>query len=126
MQEEQQNSYLLITASSIDYSKFESFPNVPDEISAELLSSILECEVLAAVTDRYDFEISIKAAERKRRIEDSTHMPLTEINDKPKFPKSFQSYLGNSNKKTNMVKYLSKNGEEKTCVEVSFLIKLKA
>ena len=53
-------------------------------------------------------------------------MPLTEINDKPKFPKSFQSYLGNSNKKTNMVKYLSKNGEEKTCVEVSFLIKLKA
>ena len=31
---------------SIDYSKFEGFSNVADEISAKLLSSFLECEVL--------------------------------------------------------------------------------
>ena len=39
---------------SIDYSKFERFSNVADEISAKLLSSILECELLVAVTDGYD------------------------------------------------------------------------
>ena len=33
---------------SIDYSKFERFPNVVDEISTKLLSSFLECEVLVA------------------------------------------------------------------------------
>ena len=31
---------------SIDYSKFERFSNVADEISAKFLSSYLECEVL--------------------------------------------------------------------------------
>ena len=40
---------------SIDYSKFERFSNVDDEISTKLLSSILECELLVAVTDGYDF-----------------------------------------------------------------------
>ena len=32
--------------------------------------------------------------------------------DNQKFPKLFQSYLGNSNNKTSLVKYLFKNGEE--------------
>ena len=59
---------------SIDYSKFKRFSNVADEISAKLLSSFLECEVRVAVTDRYNFEISIKASDRKHRTEDSAHM----------------------------------------------------
>ena len=45
---------------SIHYSKFERFSNVADEISAKLLSSFLEYEVLAVVPDRYGFEFSIK------------------------------------------------------------------
>ena len=40
---------------STDYSKFERFSNAADEISTKLLSSFLECEVLVAVTDGYDF-----------------------------------------------------------------------
>ena len=43
---------------------------------------------------------------RKRWIEGSTHMQEIEIIDSQKFPKSFQSYLGNSNNKTNLVKQL--------------------
>ena len=49
---------------SIDYNKFERFSNVADEISTKLLSSFLESEVLVAVTDGYDFEFSIEAAEK--------------------------------------------------------------
>ena len=64
---------------SIDYSKFERFSNVADEISARLLSNIFECEVLFLVLDRYDFKCSIKTAERKRRTEDSTHTHEIEI-----------------------------------------------
>ena len=52
---------------STDYSKFKRFSNVVDEISTKFLSSFLEWEVLVAVTHGYDFEFSIKAAERKRR-----------------------------------------------------------
>ena len=58
---------------SIDYSKFEIFSNVADEISVKLLSSFLEYEVLVAVTDRYNFEFPIKVAERKYQTEDTTH-----------------------------------------------------
>ena len=64
---------------SIDYSKFERFSKVADEISTKPLSSFLECEVLVAVLDRYDFEFSVKAAERERQTEDSTHMQEIEI-----------------------------------------------
>ena len=91
---------------SIVYSKLERFSNVADEISTKLLSSFLECEVLVTVTDGYDFEFSIEAAERKRRTEDSTHTQEIKIVDSQKFPKSFQSYLGNPNNKTNLVKQL--------------------
>ena len=50
---------------SVDYSKFERFSNVADEISTKFLSSLLECEVLVAVIDGYDFELSIEIAEKK-------------------------------------------------------------
>ena len=65
----------------IDYSKVERFSNVVDEVSAKLLSSFLEYKVLVVVTDRYDFEFSIKAADRKRRTEDSAHIQEIEIID---------------------------------------------
>ena len=61
---------------------------------------------VVAVTDGYDFEFSIETAERKCRTGDSTHMQKIEIIDSEKFPKSFQSYLGNTNNKTNLVKQL--------------------
>ena len=54
---------------SIDYNKFEGLSNVADEISTKFLLSFLECEVLVAVTDGYDFEFSIEAAERKHGTE---------------------------------------------------------
>ena len=40
----------------IDYSKFERFSNVADEVSAKLLLSFLEYEVLVVVTGQCDFE----------------------------------------------------------------------
>ena len=79
---------------SIDYSKFERFSNVADEASTKLLSSFLECEVLVAVTDAYDFEFSIEAAERKSRTEDSTHMQDIEIIDRQKFQSHLKVTLG--------------------------------
>ena len=36
---------------STDYSKFERFSNVADDISAKLLSNFLECEALVVVPD---------------------------------------------------------------------------
>ena len=56
-------------------------------LSAKALSSFLECEVLVVVSDRYDFEFSIKGAERKGRTEDSTHIQEIETNDNRKCPK---------------------------------------
>ena len=79
---------------------------VADEISTKLLLSFLECEVLVAVIDGYDFEFSIEAAERKRRTEDSTHMQEIKIIDSQEFPMSIQNDLGYSNNKTNWVKQL--------------------
>ena len=60
--------------------------------------------MLVVIPDRYGFEFSIKAAERKHRTEDSTHIQETEIIDNRKVPKPIQSYLGNSNNKTSLVK----------------------
>ena len=40
---------------SFDYNKFEKFSNVADEISAKVLSSFLECEVLVVILDWYGF-----------------------------------------------------------------------
>ena len=92
---------------SIDYNKFERFSIAADEISAKLLSSFLECEVLIVVPDPCDFKFSIKAAERKLPLEDSTHMQEIEIIGNLKVPpRSFQSCRGNSNNKINLVKYV--------------------
>ena len=66
----------------VNYNKFdnfERFSNAADEISTKLLSSVLKCHVLVAVPDRCDFEFLTKAAERKRRTEDSTHVQEMEI-----------------------------------------------
>ena len=73
----------------IDYSKFERFSNVADEVSAKLLSSFLEYEVLVVVTDQYDFEFSIKTADRKRQTEDSAHIQEIEIIDNRNLLQSF-------------------------------------
>ena len=97
---------------STDYNKFERISNVADEISANLLSSFLECEVLVVVPDRYNFKFSIKAAERKHRTHDSTHMQKIEIIGNRKDPESFQNCFGNSNNKTNLVKYVFQKQRE--------------
>ena len=89
---------------SIDYSKFKKFSNIADEISAKLLSNFLESEVMVAGPDQCDFEFSIKTAERKRWTEDSNHYRKLKLLITKKFQKSFQSYLGNSNNKTSLVK----------------------
>ena len=60
----------------------------------------------AVLPDRYDFEFSKKASERKHLTEDSIHIPEIWIIDNRKLPESFQSCLGNSNNRTNQAKYL--------------------
>ena len=47
---------LIAILQSINYSKFDRFFNAADELLTKLLSNFLECEVLVAVTDGYDFE----------------------------------------------------------------------
>ena len=59
---------------TIDFSQFERFSNVADEISEKLLSNFLDCEVLVVVLHQHDFKFSIKAVERKRWTEVSTHI----------------------------------------------------
>ena len=68
--------------------------------------------MLVVIPDRYGFEFSIKAAERKYRTEDSTHTQETEIIDNRKVPKPIQSYLGNSNNKTSLVKQVFQKWRE--------------
>ena len=45
------------------------------------MSSVLEYEVLVGVTEPYDFEFSIKAADRKRRRADRAHTQEIEVID---------------------------------------------
>ena len=71
---------------SIDYSKFERFSNVADEISTKLLSNFCNCKVLVGVPDWYNFEFSIKVAERKQWTDESTHLQEIEIIDNWKTP----------------------------------------
>ena len=102
-----------------DYNKFERFSNVADAISAKLLSSFLECELLALISDWYGFEFSIKGAEGKHRSDDSTHIQEIKIIDNRKVPKSFQSYLGNSNK-GNLVKQVFQKWRETLSYVLTF------
>ena len=91
---------------SIDYSKFDRFSNPANEISTKQVSSFIECELLVAVFDGYDFEFSIEGTERKRRTWYSFHMQEIESIDSKNFPKPFQKYFRSSNNKTNLVKQL--------------------
>ena len=50
--------------------------------------------MLVVVSDRSNFKFSIKAPERKRQIEDSTHMQEIEIIDNRKFQRHFKATLG--------------------------------
>ena len=54
----------------------------------------------------------MKATERKRRREESTHRQEIEVIDNQKFPVSYQSYLRNSNNKTHLAKYLFQKRRE--------------
>ena len=85
----------IVILQSIDYIYRWNFSKTP-----------LKTPLLVAVTDGYDFEFSIEAAERKRRTEDSTHMQEIKIIDSQEFPMSIQNDLGYSNNKTNWVKQL--------------------
>ena len=80
----------------------ESVSNVADEASAQLLSSFLEYEVLDVVNDRYDFEflklLIANAGQKTQLIYTKLKLLATETSQ------SFQSYLGNSNNKNNLVK----------------------
>ena len=51
--------------------------------------AFLNVRCLVAATDRYDFEFTIYAAERKRRIEDSSHKQEIKIT----LTKIFQSHF---------------------------------
>ena len=63
-----------------DYKSLQRFSNVADEISAKILSSFLECEVLVVIPDRYSFEFSIKGAERKHRKTPERRLNLNTAN----------------------------------------------
>ena len=76
---------------------------------------------MVVVLDRYDFEFSIKAIERKRR---------REIIDNLKVPKSFQScFFKNSYNKNNLVQFLFQKWKEMlpnalTSSEIIYLVNL--
>ena len=95
---------------SIDCNKLERFSNVADKISAKLLSSFLEYEVLVVIRDRYGLEFSIKGDERKHGTEYSPHIQQIEIIDSRKVSTSFQSYLFEQQKTTWWNRF-SKNGD---------------
>ena len=71
--------------------------------------------MLVVVPDRYDFEFLKNAAERKHGTEDTTDLQEITIIGNRKFPESFQSYLGNLNNKSNLMKYLFQNWRKKHC-----------
>ena len=80
----------MATIKSTNFSKFERFSNVADGITSKIISSFQESDLLVIVPDRYDFELSIKSAERLRRTE--TSVQEIEIISNRKVPNSFQSY----------------------------------
>ena len=97
---------------SIDHSKFEGFSNVADEISTKLHSSFCECEVQVVFSDRYDFGCLIKAAERIRPTEDSTHNKKLKLLITVKFQCHFKVTLGNGTTKPIWWNTFSKNGDK--------------
>ena len=86
---------------SLDYSKFERFSNIADKISIKLISTFFECEVLAVVPDRYSFKKLLKEyTGQKTQLTYRKFELLITANFQ------IQSYPGNSNKKTNLVRHL--------------------
>ena len=86
---------------SLDYSKFERFSNIADKISIKLISTFFECEVLAVVPDRYGFKKLLKEyTGQKTQLTYRKFELLITANFQ------IQSYPGNSNKKTNLVRHL--------------------
>ena len=57
--------------------------------------------------------LNLQLKERKHRTEDSTHIQEIEIIDDRKVLKSFPSYLGNLNNKSNLVKQVFQKLREK-------------
>ena len=92
-------------------SKFERFSNVADETSAKLLITFLECEVLVVVPYRYDLDFSLKTAERKC-LTQLIYKKLKLLITFESYFKTFESYFGNSNNKTNLVKYVFQKRRE--------------
>ena len=84
-------------AMHINQRQFERFSNAADEVFAKVLSSFLDYEVLVVDTDRYDIEFSMKAAIRKCRTEDSSHIREIEVIDN----RNVHSHFNNNN---NLVK----------------------
>ena len=95
----------MATLKSNDFSKFELFSNVVNGIIFKIISSFQESDLLIIVPMSYDFELSIKSAERLRHQENLVQE--MEIISNRKVPKSFQSYLSNVNSKKNLVNYMS-------------------
>ena len=100
----------MATIQPTEFSKFEWFSNVVDEIIYKIMPSFPENDLLVIVPDRYYVELSIKSAERLRRTANSVQE--IEITSNRKVQKSFQSYLSNASSKTNMVNNIFQQWKE--------------
>ena len=57
----------MVTIQPTKFSKFELFSNVANRIFYKIISRFPENDLLIAVTDFYNVELSIRSAERLRR-----------------------------------------------------------
>ena len=94
----------MVTIQPTKFSKFEWFSNVANRIFYKIISRFPENDLLIAVTDFYNVELSIRSAERLRRT--ANLIQEIEIISNRKMWESFQRYLSNASNKTNMVKYI--------------------
>ena len=94
----------MVTIQPTKFSKFEWFSNVANGIFYKIISRFPENDLLIAVTDFYNVELSIRSAERLRRT--ANLIQEIEIISNRKMWESFQRYLSNASNKTNMVKYI--------------------
>ena len=92
----------MATIQPTKFSKFEWFSNVANGIIYKIISRFPENNLLIAVTDCYNVELSIRSAERLRRT--ANLIQEIEITSNRKMWESFQRYLSNASNKTNMVK----------------------
>ena len=92
------NPDLLITATSKDFQM--QLMKFPQSSSQALLN--VKCWLQFLIDMILNFQWKVM----KEYAGQQTHIQDFEIIDNRKVPKSFQSYLGNSNNKTNLVKYV--------------------